>query len=130
MVHSLVIPARNHQFLHCLYTQDVSIVGNTIKMYAHPFRVLANFQGFRFQPKALASTLKSIKISRFTLCRCRSTITQGSQAEYDVVIVGGGHAGTEAACTAARMGRKTLLVTHKVDTIGMILHIAISGSIF
>ncbi len=37
---------------------------------------------------------------------------------YDVVVVGGGHAGVEAACSAARMGRLTALVTHKIDKIG------------
>ncbi|XP_076337534.1 5-taurinomethyluridine-[tRNA] synthase subunit MTO1, mitochondrial isoform X2 [Tachypleus tridentatus] len=37
---------------------------------------------------------------------------------YDVIVVGGGHAGTEAATAAARMGCKTILLTHKVDTIG------------
>ncbi|KAL0271873.1 UNVERIFIED_CONTAM: hypothetical protein PYX00_005048 [Menopon gallinae] len=37
---------------------------------------------------------------------------------YDVIVVGGGHAGVEACSAAARMGSKTLLVTHKMDTIG------------
>ncbi|XP_037319128.2 protein MTO1 homolog, mitochondrial [Pungitius pungitius] len=37
---------------------------------------------------------------------------------YDVIVVGGGHAGTEAAAAAARVGAKTLMVSHKVQTIG------------
>src|SRR6476620_7494564 len=38
--------------------------------------------------------------------------------QYDVIVVGGGHAGCEAAAAAARMGAKTALVTHRVATIG------------
>ena len=37
---------------------------------------------------------------------------------FDVIVIGGGHAGTEAALAAARMGVKTLLLTHNIDTIG------------
>ena len=37
---------------------------------------------------------------------------------YDVIVIGGGHAGTEACLAAARMGRKTLLLTHNIETLG------------
>ncbi len=40
------------------------------------------------------------------------------QESYDVIVVGGGHAGTEASLAAARMGCKTLLLTHNIDTLG------------
>ncbi|XP_073985064.1 5-taurinomethyluridine-[tRNA] synthase subunit MTO1, mitochondrial isoform X2 [Rhodnius prolixus] len=43
--------------------------------------------------------------------RCKYTI-------FDVIVVGGGHAGTEACAAASRMGAKTLLITHKKETIG------------
>jgi tRNA uridine 5-carboxymethylaminomethyl modification enzyme len=38
--------------------------------------------------------------------------------EFDVIVVGGGHAGTEAALVAARMGQKTLLLSHNIETLG------------
>tara|TARA_B110001454_G_scaffold217878_1_gene244260 strand:- start:7047 stop:8924 length:1878 start_codon:yes stop_codon:yes gene_type:complete len=41
-----------------------------------------------------------------------------STYDYDVVVIGGGHAGCEAATTSARLGAKTLLISHKFETIG------------
>ena len=45
-------------------------------------------------------------------------MTPQTHAQYDVIVVGGGHAGCEAASVAARMGARTALVTHRFATIG------------
>ncbi|XP_067008217.2 protein MTO1 homolog, mitochondrial [Anabrus simplex] len=47
-------------------------------------------------------------------CSCQSL----ADKRYDVIVVGGGHAGTEACAAAARMGCQTLLITHKKETVG------------
>ncbi len=47
-------------------------------------------------------------------------IKRMNHVEYDVIVVGGGHAGTEAAAAAARMGAKTLLLTQNLDTLGQL----------
>ncbi len=45
-------------------------------------------------------------------------LSMNYQESFDVIVVGGGHAGTEAALAAARMGQKTLLLTHNIETLG------------
>jgi tRNA uridine 5-carboxymethylaminomethyl modification enzyme len=44
-----------------------------------------------------------------------------------VIVVGGGHAGCEAAAAAARIGARTLLLTHRVETIGEMFIFMMSG---
>jgi tRNA uridine 5-carboxymethylaminomethyl modification enzyme len=41
-----------------------------------------------------------------------------SSSQFDIIVVGGGHAGTEAALAAARAGCRTLLLTHNLETLG------------
>lgn len=49
----------------------------------------------------------------------KSRIMSALNTNYDVIIVGGGHAGCESAAAAARMGAKTALLTHKLETVGV-----------
>lgn len=75
--------------------------------------------------------LIKIRTSLFGACFAqkrllRRLITNKSAEKFDVIVVGGGHAGTEASAAAVRMGARTLLVTQKKSTIGKYLLEAIS----
>ncbi|XP_070589077.1 protein MTO1 homolog, mitochondrial [Erythrolamprus reginae] len=61
-------------------------------------------------------------VVRWRLQRARSSGTPAEESpgtsKYDVIVIGGGHAGVEAAAAAARVGAQTLLITQKIDSIG------------
>jgi tRNA uridine 5-carboxymethylaminomethyl modification enzyme len=68
-------------------------------------RAVRRSAGFPFDPAAMARVM-------------RSELPVIYPQEFDVIVVGGGHAGTEAALAAARMGSATLLLTHNIETLG------------
>lgn len=68
-----------------------------------------------FQKIANLRAVKNPLVSNWSSF-CRHLSLEGRS--FDVIVVGGGHAGTEACAAAARMGSKTLLITHKKETIG------------
>src|SRR5437588_732793 len=59
-----------------------------------------------------------VKPRQLWACSIHSAAMKDDIGSYDVVVIGGGHAGCEAAAAAARLGGKTLLLTHKRATIG------------
>ena len=59
-----------------------------------------------------------IKLKTLATFSSQNIYTENDHPYYDVIVIGGGHAGCEAAHAASRMNAKTLLLTHKFETIG------------
>uniref|UniRef100_A0A8C5R246 5-taurinomethyluridine-[tRNA] synthase subunit MTO1, mitochondrial n=1 Tax=Leptobrachium leishanense TaxID=445787 RepID=A0A8C5R246_9ANUR len=95
-----------------MLSQRLSVVGFEI---ANMAASMADHGGKLILRHGVRCSFSRVRTSRRPLC---SLPRDGEVAQYNVVVVGGGHAGTEAAAAAARTGAKTLLVTHKIDTIG------------
>merc|ERR1711974_351444 len=49
---------------------------------------------------------------------CKASVEMDFSQRFGVIVIGGGHAGTEAALASARMGVSTLLLTHNIETLG------------
>lgn len=62
-------------------------------------------------------TVKRVK-SAFVFLTVSFGISMNYHEHFDVIVIGGGHAGTEAAAASARMGMNTLLLTHNIETLG------------
>ncbi|KAG0184980.1 Mitochondrial Translation Optimization [Apophysomyces sp. BC1034] len=69
------------------------------------------------QRRFLTSCRRHLAVRSFIHKRSASSATQQTQ-DFDVIVIGGGHAGTEACTAAARIGARTLLITQNPDTIG------------
>lgn len=72
------------------------------------------------QIRSVRSKLWTKNYSQFhtTAFQSQATVVSKTPNDFDVIVIGGGHAGTEACTAAARAGAKTLLLTQNVDTIG------------
>ena len=83
------------------------------------------YQNMRTIPKTFTFNScipQRIRYSYFRNISARTYVTVSARdpeySKFDVIVIGGGHAGSEACAAAARVGAKTLLLTQRLDTIG------------
>ncbi|KAG7202060.1 hypothetical protein KM043_004738 [Ampulex compressa] len=75
---------------------------------------------YKMGRKYIVTSLVNLTPKRYFLQPTRYlSLVEDRHEKFDVIVIGGGHAGTEASAAAARMGAKTLLVTHKKSTVGV-----------
>lgn len=88
-------------------------------MFLRQLRLESNFDKKKFFLKKVKQIKNfDLKNKFFATFSSESLNIENNRPYYDVIVIGGGHAGCEAAHASSRMNAKTLLLTHKFETIG------------